>query len=414
MNRSTRAAWLALPLLFSAGGARAQDHRGDYDLRSDAWNGLSQLLTAAEGAEAIVEAPDRLDVGTLQPGDALLVVYPTADMPVAGIASFLRAGGRVALADDFGRGNELLDLYRIARQPPTAPDAPRLRGNEDLIVATPGEPHVLTDGVTAVVANHPQTVYHAELAPILSFGDRPGNALVLAGAVGEGRLVAIADPSILINNMLQFRGNRRFASNLVGYLTAGRSGRIYLITGDTRMVGRFGEPGADRPLHDLRAALEQFARSPLPPAFLQAAAFGIALILLAFAATALPRRSPYEGRAMFARPAVAGGFWGRVAYFRDRPANLLQPLMVYKFELEGEIVRRLDLKGRTLLRDVLAAMRKRGMAERDVTEMKSILLELDELRERQDRPPAPPRVGPARMHQLLASAERILGRMEAR
>jgi hypothetical protein len=408
MPWSIRLAFVALTSLAVTGSASAQ---GDYDPRADAWNGLGQLVRIAEDSGAIVEIPDRLDVGTLRPDDALLVVYPTRDLPVAGLAGFLRAGGRLALADDYGNGRELLNLYRISRQDSTSVDAPRLRGNEDLLVAAPGDPHILTDGVSAVVANHPQTVYHAELQPILAFGSRPGNAVVLAGAVGEGRLVAIADPSMLINNMLQFRGNRRFAANLASYLTEGRSGKLVIITGDTPMVGRFGELGADRPLHDLRSLLESISRRPLPPALLQLGAFGIAAILIAFAATALPRRSPYEGRAMFARQAIAGGFWGRVAFFRDRSADLLQPLMVYKFELEGEIVRRLGLTGRTLLRDVLGAMRKRGMNETDVGEMKAILLELDDLRERQDRPPAPPRVSPRQLHEIVAASERLLTKM---
>jgi hypothetical protein len=192
MPWSIRLVCVLLSPLAVAGLARAQ---GDYDPRSSEWHGLGQLLAIAEEVGAIVETPDRLDVGTLRPDDALLVVYPTRELPVAGLAGFLRAGGRLALADDFGQGDDLLNLYRISRQEPTAVDAPRLRGNQDLLVASPGDPHILTDGVSAVVANHPQTVYHAELQPILAFGRRPGNAVVLAGAVGEGRLVAIADPS---------------------------------------------------------------------------------------------------------------------------------------------------------------------------------------------------------------------------
>src|SRR5688572_8793003 len=124
MPWSIRLAFVALSVLATlaiAGQARAQ---GDYDPRAGEWHGLSQLVTLAEEAGAIVELPDRLDVGTLHEGDALLIVYPTGDVPVAGLAGFLRAGGRLALADDFGRGNQLLDLYRITRQDPNAAEAP--------------------------------------------------------------------------------------------------------------------------------------------------------------------------------------------------------------------------------------------------------------------------------------------------
>ena len=92
----------------------------DYDPASESWNGLSQLVQAARDTGVRVDTPRRLDVGTLTPRDGLLLVYPTGPLPVEGISGFLKAGGRVALADDYGSGATLLAAYQITRRAPDA------------------------------------------------------------------------------------------------------------------------------------------------------------------------------------------------------------------------------------------------------------------------------------------------------
>jgi hypothetical protein len=108
---------------------------------------------------------------------------------------------------------------------------------------------------------------------------------------------------------------------------------------------------------------------------------------------------------------VSGGFIGRVAYFRRRPNDLIQPALVYKFELESELVRRLNLGGRTLLRDVVSALRDHGLSEQDVQSTRGLLLALDSLREKQDHPPAPPRVTAARLREIVRTGDAVLERL---
>src|SRR5436305_1984052 len=62
-------------------------------------------------------------------------------------------------------------------------------------------------------------------------------AAVAAGARGDGRFVALSDPSVLINDMLAFDGNLAFAAKLLDFLAPVRPGRIILITGDTALTG---------------------------------------------------------------------------------------------------------------------------------------------------------------------------------
>lgn len=405
----------ALPtvLLFSAALLGAPSRAGaqaDFSFEGGRWNSVSKLTQAARRRSLPLVIPERLDVGTLEPTDSLLILHPRSELPSAGLTDFLRAGGRVALADDFGAGEALLQVFEIDRGAPHPERTPRLRGNPALLVARARTDHRLSRGVGALVGNHPAMVQHRELSPIFEFGE--GEAMVLAGAVGLGRLVVVSDPSVFIDNMLELRGNRRFAENLLDYLEDGRGGRVFLIGPDVPVVGRYGEPGAARPLHDLRSSLEAFASLNIPPLALRIASLALVAVATLFAFGVLPRRSPYRFERMFARAPAQGGFVGRVAFFGRRSSDLLQPLMVYKFELEAEVLSRLRLRGRALLRDVLEGMRRRGLGEEDVAAMRTLLLELDRVRELADRPPGPPRVTAKRFREVVAAGEDLLSRLE--
>ena len=402
----------------SRSGVSAQSGQ-DFDPANAEWNGLSRFVEIAREDGVALEIVTRLDVGSLRPEDALVVLSPRQDLPAAALTDFMRAGGRVALADDFGHGESLLRTFRIGRGRPNRADALRLRGNEELLVARPVAGHPLTENVSALVTNHPQVVYHQDLEPIFAFGSGEAaqrDAVVLAGAVGQGRLVAIADPSVLINNMLELGGNRRFAGNLATYLL-GQSGErsggtLYLVPPGAVLAGRFGEPGADRPLHDVRAAIEAISRAEIPAGALRIAGAALAGILLVLAAGVLPRSSPYVGASMFARPSVSGGFAGRVSWFAQRPANLGDPAMVYKHELESELRDRLGLPARFGVEELAARMKARGMRSDDVAAARALHGELAQVHEEMERGTRGDALPEARFRRLVQQGDALLSRIE--
>lgn len=404
LRRSATASVLLLLSMLHGSGAAAQD----FATRAAGWSSISELVRLAEerANAAVVDEAERLDLGTLRAVDSLLLVHPRQDLPARELTLFLRGGGRVALADDYGQGGSLLTAFQIGRGEPTVDRALQLRGNPALLVARPKAQHRLAQGVRALVTNHPTIVYHRALSPVFELAE--GEAVVLAGAVESGRLVVLSDPSVLIDNMLELRGNRAFAENLIDYLDEGRGGTLYVVGPEGRLVGRWGEPGADRPLHDLRAWLESTSSMQFPPLALRIGTLALLAIAATLALGALPRRSPYRTERMFARPRAHGGFVGRVRYFAERSADLLPPVLVYKHELEEEILRKLSLSGQTVLRDVLAAMRARGIGDEDVNAMRALLLELDGLHKLSDRPPGRPRVTPMRFRALVATGDRLL------
>lgn len=400
---SLGAALLLLGPAASPGAAHAQD-AADYDPTSDAWNGLSRLFSIATEANIPIEPVGRLDLGTLTVADGLLVVCPTTELPVEGITEMLRAGGRVVLADDYGTGDALLRAFRIDRHDARPLGVPALRGNEALLVASRRASHPLSAGVESVVTNHPRALSHAALEPIFELAE--GDALVLAGAVGEGRLVVLSDPSVLIDNMLELGGNRRFAANLLRYLAGDGGGRVVVVLPEGELVGRFGEPGADRPLHALRALLERLANAELPPVALRGMALFFVLVLLVVAAGALPRRSPYASSALFVAPTFVGGLAGRVAWYGRGTVDLVDPLLTYKRELETELSARLRLPLGATVGDVTAALRARAVDRARIDDARALLVELARVADLAEREHDP--IGPARLRELVRRGDALL------
>jgi len=410
--------WAAM----SPGVVRAQD---DFVPSNEGWNGLSELLEVAveEGIE--VEVVDRLDVGTLDRDAALLIIGPHQAPSVEGLSALLRAGGRIAVADDFGASGALLEAFHIERHAPMGHRTTALRGNEALLIARPNGPHALSVRVDALVTNHPAAIEHLELDPIFAFSE--SEALVLAGAVGTGRLVVISDPSVFINNMLELGGNRRFTANLLHYLSATppsasaplsgaaeeTRGHIILVPPGAPVVGRFGEPGADRPLHDLRAFLERLGQVEVPGVGLRVLAFCLILIFVLVVGGALPRRSPYAAKAMFTPSSTFGGMAGRLAWYGRGHVDLLDPLLAYRFELETELFGRLALGRTPGALELEKAMRQQGISPKETSAARLFLDELAALAERADRGTVEP-VPFARLKETMRRGDAILASVPVR
>ncbi len=398
--------WSVLLAASLVGTHHARADTGDYALDNQGWNGLSELLSIARGAGLELRVPHRIDLAALRPGDGLLLVYPAEPPPARDLSAFMAEGGRLAVADDFGAGGRLLASFGVGRSKPgSVPPERRLRGNVHVLIAKPRARHPLNAQVLALVTNHPQVLHHDQLDAIFSL-DQSRGAIVLSGAVGKGRLVAIGDSSVLINNMLEFRGNRTFAHNLVRYLA--QDGRLWIAAPDTVLAGRYPSVAAADPLAGLRAGLDRLARARLPPAALRVTALVVSLLLLLAAASALPRRATYARATALPAAETLAGFAGRVRFFSGKGRNLLSPLLTYKLELERELLEGLALRDQPSLRDMTEAMRKAGLAEPLIEHTRALLLELEQLALAQERPPSPPHVGERKFHAMVASGDRIL------
>src|SRR6186713_1903534 len=251
------------------------DVRAAFEFRDDGWEGTSELLELARqqlGKER-VQLVAALDYGALKPEDGIIVLHPQTRLDYDELAAFLRAGGRLALVDDHGRGSELLTRFQIHRI--NAPLRPRnaLRGNANLAIAEPSVQvvagieqgrHPIVADVDRVITNHPTALAHPDLTPVLKIQavGEPDATVAVTGIINRGRLFAMGDPSALINLMLRYPGNRAFAKSLVRYLVekdewGERGGKLYLVVNDFRQRGHFGGvSGVTRELRDALDALK--------------------------------------------------------------------------------------------------------------------------------------------------------------
>jgi hypothetical protein len=420
------AVWAALGMTAVVAAVVAAEAQGDYGVISDAWNSLTELVRLGRASGAPVTATTRLDLSKLTPRDGLLVVFPSDEPPREDLAAFLHDGGRIAIADDFGAAEGWLGGFAIRRaRLPAGATAPRLRGNRNVLIAEPSAAHPLSRDVRALVVNHPAVLQHAELAPVMELAG--GGAVVLAGAVGQGRLVVLSDPSALINNMLELSGNRRFATNLLGYLGQG-GGQVFIVAGDARFAGRYGELAKTEKMARLKSALDRVARVKLPEGTLRVLSAMLAVAMLLAALSAVPRRTQYLAAMRRTRPPsvpVFAGDAGVLAYFasagEDAPGasavrNLLVPLLRYRHGFEHALAERLSLepgtRGRPSVHTLIDAASRSGLTRDQQAELKGLLDELANMAIGSENP-SPPYVTERKFRAAVGSGERMLSALEA-
>ncbi|MEF8789288.1 MAG: DUF4350 domain-containing protein [Haloarculaceae archaeon] len=209
------------------------------------WEGTSELRGVAEAAGAdpgVVTNASRY--GTVEPAGTVAVVLSPdrayTDREAARIRTFVRAGGTLVVGEDFGsNGGPLLAavgagtrfdgaLLRDERSEWRSPAMPVATGVTNRS-ATP-----YTEGVGTLTLNYGTALDPGPNATVLvrsspfAYLDADGDGslddgeslearpVVAVEPVGEGRVVAVSDPSVFLNGMLDREGNRRFARNLLG------------------------------------------------------------------------------------------------------------------------------------------------------------------------------------------------------
>jgi hypothetical protein len=215
--------------------------------------------------------------------------------------------------------------------------------------------------------------------------------LAQAGAVGHGRLLAVGDASVLINEMLRYPGNRAFARGIVRYAVeddawGARSGRLFVVANDFEQLGTFGDASRwsrewnerSRAAKDALAAL---GTEGLSPTFAYALAVLVGLVLVLWVGARAGRtHRPVLPRFVRAVPLVSqGGVAGHAAVLASKSAPRMLAMLEMKSALEEELVgllglehvpsadvllakvaeaRLLDAEGLRVLRELLLRMAK--------------------------------------------------------
>ena len=345
---------LAAVLLFAATAAAKP-----FDLGGGDWEGCSDFVRIARddlGPERVI-ATSKLDMHDLKREDAIILLHPERTLDVESLAAFMRHGGRVVLLDDYGTGDTLLAHFSIQRVALPLHPAEMLRNNPELAVAEPASAHVIVKDITKVVTNHATGVRHPDLSPVLKVRglNEPDVLLAEAGAVGQGRFLAIGDPSVVINSMLRYPGNKALARALLRYATdddtwGKRGGRIFIAANDFEQTGTFGDDSAlSETLHEwLRSAqdlLEGVRRDGLSATatYILAVVLGLAVVLwVGSRAGRTHRAAPPR----FVRPiaiVAQGGVAGHAAVIGAPSTSRVLAMLEMKSALEEDLCGMLDL-----------------------------------------------------------------------
>lgn len=334
---------LVAAALTHAASARAEA----FDVSDTGWEGCSELydIARAELGPARVAAVGVLNWAEVGPDDGVLALHPEQPMAPEETAAFMKAGGRLAVLDDYGRGDETLARFHIERVPAPTHPALALRNNAALAIAEPAVdpatgrgPHPVVAQLQRVVTNHPTGLRHPDLSPVLKIRavGEPDVVIAVAGQVGAGRLFAMSDPSAVINEMLRYPGNRTFAAALARYLVddeAGhrQRGRLFIVSNRFREQGGFGGQtplykNVDAAVRSVASALADARRDGFPQGLLVALAALAAIGIAGWVsrASAKPYRAPLP---RYARPTplvAQGGLAGRLGLLSapTSPRNL--------------------------------------------------------------------------------------------
>lgn len=358
-----------------------------FDIADADWEGLSEFYAIAKTELG----PDRvkpvatLDWSELHPEDGIVFIHPSDPIDTTEASEFMKIGGRVAIVDDYGRGDELLKRFKIERVRMPGRPVTALRQNPDLPIAEPwleisrgqiGAPHPVVSSVKRLVLNHPMALVHPDLSPVLKvrLAGSEGDAIVaVAGQVDKGRLFAMSDPSAIINSMLRYPGNRAFAVGLVKYLANDGdrgNGRLYVITNAFKQEGSVA--GDRSVLQQVEGALRSIteglseAREKGFPSWMLAvlAAGAVALLGVWVGRTSgRPYKSPLPRYARSTPLVARGGVAGRFAMLAapSSPKGLV--LLELKSALFDAVAERFSLEPSPSGDAVVKAVRGSGLVD---------------------------------------------------
>ncbi len=410
MNRRPRVfTWLRLPTRRPMGSLRpirvmlalailalgSKAFASPLELGSNDWEGCAELIRIARGelGDRRVIPTARIDFRELKPTDAVMVLHPERPLHAEDFSMFMHAGGRLILLDDYGEGDALLEGFGITRVEPPRRPAAFLRQNPAFAIAEPTEAHPASAEVGRVVTNHPTGLVHPNLSPVLTIRGAEGSpdvTLAVAGSVGQGRLLAVGDASIVMNSMLRFAGNKAFARALVRYAadanaTSPGAGKLYILSGSFEQTGGYGgDVSTARAIaREFSQLAEQIRKNKVPSPLLWAASIALGLSILAWVALRAGRlHKPMTPRFARRTPRLAeGGMAGHAALLAAPKTTRILAALELSTALREQLSTILDLPRTTLSIDELVARaaQRRCLDEQALRELRGVLVRMGHL-----------------------------------
>lgn len=232
----------------------------DFAIYNTGWNGTSGLAVSTfqlgkfSPSFQLAKTGTSLEVVQMALGDldldpsssALAIIGPSTSFTASEselVGTYVREGGILLLADDFGTGNSLLEGMG-AQSRISGKLAMDLAFNKkpEFSVCFDLRPDPLTRNVTALLLNYPSSIDidPATTKPIAytsvaswldlnndmlqEYGEPRGPFVVMAREnFGSGSIILMSDPSVLINGMQEYLNNSGLSNNIVAEISEGRT-----------------------------------------------------------------------------------------------------------------------------------------------------------------------------------------------
>jgi hypothetical protein len=207
---------------------------GDFRTANPFWNGLATFTIQFKASEltSLESLPKTLRKETV------LIIIPYeqfTETELEQLRNYTSTGGTLIILDDYGYGNQILSYLGLEMRFSGKPLLDPLFSykNKWLPKATNFTKTQITNGVNSIVLNHASTLSNTSDATILAWSSRfsfldingnsswdpeePTGPLPIAAyaKIGEGNIIVIADPSILINSMINMDDNLVFIGNAI-------------------------------------------------------------------------------------------------------------------------------------------------------------------------------------------------------
>ncbi|MDD5190268.1 MAG: hypothetical protein PHE50_04415 [Dehalococcoidales bacterium] len=205
-----------------------------YMIGNTTWNGISKTMKVLNGniIYSLDEIPPKSE-------DSILLTIPSlafAQHEQEQLKQFVLQGGTLLIADDYGSGNDILSYLGLPA---------RFNGNEFLdplfCMRNPSLPKIVNfsrilvaQGITVSVFNHATVIDNVADEFVLAWSsptsyldvngnnkqdiNEPSGMYPVAARMpfGNGTIIMVSDPSILINSMINRYDNLEFVKTLIG------------------------------------------------------------------------------------------------------------------------------------------------------------------------------------------------------
>jgi hypothetical protein len=216
-------------LLLLAGLIWVYPSTGDFRVDNPFWNGLTIFTMKFEASKI-----DSLNNLTPGKGMVLILIPYTqlSEQELEKLKSYVTSGGTLIILDDYGFGNQVFNHLELEMKFKGKPLLdPIFNYKNKWLPKTMDFPQ--TSSIKSIILNHATALNNVSEAKVLAWSSRfsyldldgdsiwdpnePTGPFPIAAyeRVGEGHVVAVADPSIIINSMITLDDNLAFIENIV-------------------------------------------------------------------------------------------------------------------------------------------------------------------------------------------------------